>query len=89
MALCNNLGACRWYRVVAIADNSTNAASNGGFATSNAQLTLAGPDWPYMTTNNVSNGPIKNGDKLIALGQEVVGVYTTTIDLDTDATWKN
>jgi hypothetical protein len=43
-------------------------------------LTLIGPDWV---------APAANSDKLVALGQSVVGVYTTTIDLDTDPTWTN
>jgi len=47
-------------------------------------LTLAGPDWP-----NPSPGASANNDKLVAVGQDVIGVYTTTIDLDTDATWKH
>jgi len=43
-------------------------------------VTLIGPDWA---------SPTANSDKVIALGQSVVGVYTTTIDLDTDPTWTN
>jgi hypothetical protein len=42
-------------------------------------LTLIGPDWT----------PTPGKDKLIALGQSVIGVYTTTVELDTDPTWKN
>ena len=42
-------------------------------------LTLIGPDWT----------PAKGKDKLVALGQSVLGVYTTTVDLDTDPTWTN
>ncbi len=49
-----------------------------------SQLTLVGPDWV-----SPSPGTGASNDKLIALGQEVVGVYTTTVDLDTDPTWKN
>jgi type II secretory pathway pseudopilin PulG len=41
-------------------------------------LTLIGPDWTVAANN-----------WLVALGQSVLGVYTTTIDLDTDPTWKN
>ncbi len=41
-------------------------------------LTLVGPDWQPQP-----------GDQLVALGQSVVGVYTGTIELDTDPTWKN
>ena len=41
-------------------------------------LTLIGPDWTPA-----------QGDQLVAVGQSVLGVYTTTIDLDTDPTWKN
>ncbi len=41
-------------------------------------LTLIGPDWDtsYKTV-------------AVALGQSVLGVYTTTIELDTDPTWTN
>jgi hypothetical protein len=42
-------------------------------------LTLIGPDWDttsYTTT-------------AVALGQSVIGVYTTTVELDSDPTWKN
>ena len=42
-------------------------------------LTLIGPDW----------SPTPNQDQLVALGQEVVGVYTTVVELDTDPTWTN
>ena len=67
VALCSASGLCRWYRVAAIGDNTS-------------QLTLVGPDWA---------APSPGSDILVALGQSVVGVYTTTIDLDTDYTWKN
>ena len=43
-------------------------------------LTLIGPDWA---------SPAAGSDKLIALGQDVIGVYTTTVELDTDPLWKN
>jgi hypothetical protein len=43
-------------------------------------LTLVGPDW--MPDPN-------QPDKLVAVGRSVLGVYTTTVDLDTDPTWKN
>ncbi len=42
-------------------------------------LTLIGPDWV----------PTPGKDQLIALGQSVIGVYTTTVNLDTDTMWKN
>jgi hypothetical protein len=67
-------GYVQWYRVAAIGDSSDTSTAGG------AQLTLAGPDWM---------APQPGKDMLVVLGQEVVGVYTTTIDLDTDATWKN
>ena len=41
-------------------------------------LTLIGPDWTSEA-----------GDQLVAVGQSMLGVYTTTIELDTDPTWKN
>jgi hypothetical protein len=68
-------GLCRWYRVIGLSDNTGAAASELG------QLTLAGPDWEVFVSNF--------NDQVLAVGQEVVGVYTTTVDLDTDATWKN
>ncbi len=43
-------------------------------------LTLIGPDWP---------NPSPGQDRLVAVGQSVIGVYTATIDLDTDPAWKN
>jgi hypothetical protein len=43
-------------------------------------LTLIGPDWV---------SPTPGSDKLVALGQSVIGVYSTTIELDTDPLWKN
>jgi type II secretory pathway pseudopilin PulG len=43
-------------------------------------LTLIGPDWV---------NPAPGSDLLVALGQSVLGVYTTTIALDTDPLWKN
>jgi len=42
-------------------------------------LTLIGPDWT----------PTPGKDQLVALGQSVIGVYTTTVELDTDPTWRN
>jgi hypothetical protein len=41
-------------------------------------LTVIGPDW------NTSQATTA-----VALGQSVLGVYTTTIELDTDPTWTN
>ena len=41
-------------------------------------LTLIGPDWDTSYTTTA-----------VALGQSVIGVYTTTIELDSDPTWKN
>ena len=67
VALCSSAGLCRWYRIAAISDDTT-------------QLTLVGPDWV---------NPSPGSDKVVALASNVVGVYTTTIDLDTDPTWKN
>ncbi len=66
-----NYGLCRWYRVAAIGDDTS-------------QLTLSGPDWLWLY-----NGTSDVGDMVVALGTDVVGVYTTTVDLDTDTTWKN
>jgi hypothetical protein len=43
-------------------------------------LALNGPDWV---------NPLPGSDKLVVVGQSVVGVYTTTIELDTDPLWKN
>jgi type II secretory pathway pseudopilin PulG len=43
-----------------------------------SKLTLIGPDWFPAA-----------GDKLVALGRSVSGVYTTVVDLDTDPTWRN
>ena len=74
-------GYVQWYRVAAIGDSSDNA-------TAGAQLTLAGPDWMSPMPVSVAGSPAK-ADQLVVLGQQVVGVYTTTIDLDTDLTLKN
>ncbi len=41
-------------------------------------LTLTGPDWDTSYTTTA-----------VALGQSVVGVYTTTVEVSTDPTWKN
>ncbi len=65
VALCNNKGLCRWYRVASIGDDSS-------------LLTLVGPDWTPTA-----------GDQLVALGQSVIGVYTQSVELDTDPTWTN
>ena len=46
----------------------------------NQYMTLVGPDWP---------NPAAGSDQLVALAQNVVGVYTTTVELDSDPTWKN
>jgi hypothetical protein len=44
----------------------------------NAQsLTLNGPDWV-----------VTGQDYVVAIGQSVLGVYTTTVELDTDPTWQ-
>ena len=40
--------------------------------------TLVGPDWNPATAATA-----------VAVGQSVLGVYTTTVQLDTDPTWKN
>jgi hypothetical protein len=81
-------GKCSWYRVVAIADNTT---ETGGQIANPTQLTLSGPDWQYSVANGstTSGNMLAPGNMLLALGQDVVGVYTTTVDLDTDPTWKN
>ena len=68
-------GLCRWYRVTGIGDNTQTGPGQP------AELNLLGPDWELFV------GAIS--DQVLAVGQEVVGVYTTTVDLDTDATWKN
>jgi hypothetical protein len=81
VALCNSNGLCRWYRVAQIGNEDASTAAGaapGASTTGSNQLTLVGPDWVPGTT-----------DYLVGLGQNVIGVYTTTIDLDTDPTWKN
>ena len=74
VALCNSQGLCRWYRVASVGDTSSTDS------TQNQYLTLIGPDWA---------SPAAGSDQLVALGQQVVGVYTTTVELDTDPSWKN
>jgi len=54
----------------------------GSIGDNTSYLTLIGPNWTPSVDPN-------HPDKLVALGQSVLGVYTTTIDLDTDPTWKN
>jgi hypothetical protein len=49
------------------------AAGNDG-----ESITLVGPDWNPATAATA-----------VTVGQEVLGVYTTTVELDTDPTWKN
>ena len=51
----------------------------GSIGDNSSYLTLIGPDWAATPGR----------DKLIALGQSVIGVYTTTVELDTDPTWTN
>jgi hypothetical protein len=51
----------------------------GSLGDDSSYLTLIGPDWQATPGQ----------DHLVALGQSVVGVYTTTIELDTDPTWTN
>jgi len=41
-------------------------------------MTLVGPDWDTSYTTTA-----------VAVGQSVLGVYTTTVDVDTNPTWKN
>jgi hypothetical protein len=50
----------------------------GSIGDNSSYLTLIGPDWTPATN-----------DQLVALGQSVLGVYTTTVELDTDPTWTN
>ena len=65
-------GLCSWYRVVAISDPDPK--------NNNAQsLTLNGPDWPWTSGDQ---------DYVLALGQSVLGVYTTVVELDQDPTWQ-
>ena len=73
VALVSTGGTCRWYRVAAVGNNLSDPTQPTG-------LTLVGPDW---------QSPSPGNDKLVALGRNVVGVYTATIDLDTDPTWRN
>ncbi len=54
----------------------------GSIGDDSSYLTLIGPDWTPATQNQPP-------DQLVALGQSVIGVYTTTIELDTDPTWTN
>ncbi len=51
----------------------------GSIGDNSSYLTLIGPDWTATPGQ----------DKLVALGQSVIGVYTTTVELDTDPTWTN
>jgi len=73
VALCSPAGLCRWYRIASIAYDS-------GSQTPISYLTLIGPDWAPATEGK---------DKLVAIGQSVIGVYTTTVELDTNPTWRN
>jgi Tfp pilus assembly protein PilV len=83
-----------WVALVSVPPPNGNASASAAYCqwyriaalgdnsdpTQGAWLTLAGPDW---------NLPPQNKNYLVVVGEEVVGVYTTTIDLDTDATWMN
>ena len=93
VALCNPAGVCRWYRVLGVNDNTAESGTP-------SQYGRLGWPVPIGHTRSIPRtGQIRQprrlrlpdggGDMVVALGQEVVGVYTTTVDLDTDATWKN
>ena len=64
---------CSWYRVIAITDIYTDGTVKG----LTQQLTLNGPDWQ-----------VTGQDYVIAIGQSVLGVYTTTVELDQDPAWQ-
>jgi hypothetical protein len=66
-------GLCSWYRVVAISDTYYDTVL-GAYT---QKLTLNGPDWV-----------VTGQDYVVAIGQSVLGVYTTTVELDTDPAWQ-
>jgi hypothetical protein len=68
-------GLCSWYRVIGVGNIPLNTKTN-----SYPTLTLYGPDWAPTGAGN---------DYVVALGQSVVGVYTSVIELDQDQTWRN
>jgi hypothetical protein len=68
-------GLCHWYRVDSVSDDGTD-------------LMLIGPDWRFLWTSSPSPQLI-GLDYMVAVGQDVIGVYTTTVDVDSDATWTN
>ena len=54
------------------------SAGSDGAATPTTHATLVGPDWNGGCDHAVTNLIVVNG---------VTGVYTTTVQLDNDATW--
>jgi hypothetical protein len=65
-------GLCSWYRVVAVTAPDPSSGAQS--------LTLAGPDWTVTTSGGQ--------DYMIALGQGVLGAYTTTVEVDRDPSWQ-
>ncbi len=81
-----------WYRVVAVANELTTSTTSGRLV---RHVTLAGPDWNCDTDpaktwcvnlDNLPNATTLN-DAQAVICDEVVGVYTQTIDLDTAEGW--
>ena len=86
VALCSRLtGLCKWYRVVGISDDAHPTKTNRI-----NRLTLSGPDWqPSVDSSSSYRDSNGSYDYMVALGASVIGVYTTTVELDQDPAWRN
>ena len=70
------MNRCNWYRVVGVGGNTNT-------------LSLSGPDWdlygPAWVPDNPSSDPPYRATLVVVPG--VIGVYTTTMELDWDPLW--
>lgn len=94
----NNSGAwvetpptvCKWYRVVSVGDEFATSIRDPSNLTGTPltgrgrYVTLAGPDWQVDTTNDGSYPRFNPATDIAeaALIEDVVGVFTTTIDIN-------
>jgi len=77
----------KWYRVVAVDDEIVDCTLSSGAAGRGRYVTLSGPDWRVDTDGNGTFNPPANDPAIATLVDDVIGVYTTTVEADYGSVW--
>ncbi len=77
----------RWYKVIAVdaeiaSANSTTVTNYDGPVRPMRYVTLQGPDWPYVRSNNTFMTQV-------TIVKNVVAVFEKTVRLETSSPWRN